>query len=146
MEIDELFIQVTDLLTEVPELKWIDMDFGQMESDQRPPVTYPCALVAIDLPEIREIGQGVQKPRVLINVKLCFNYEGETSTRTAPAVKSRALAYYGAVKEVYKKLQGKRLGTGTLKRRSQIETAHPLRIKMVDLVFETEYVDQSART
>lgn len=145
MEQDELFLAITDLISEVPSVSWIDMDFGQMDSEGRPPVNFPCALVSIDFPQIAEIGQGVQKPSVMINVKLCFNYTGETSQRAASPVRERALAYYATVKDVYKKLQGQRIGTGPLRRVSQLESARPDRIKIVDMSFTTAFLDQSAR-
>lgn len=145
MEQDELFLAITDLIGEVPSVAWIDMDFGQMDSEGRPAVGFPCALVSIDYPQITEIGQGVQKPNVLINVKLCFSYTGATNLKASSPVRERALAYYAIVKDVYKKLQGKRVGTGPLRRISQLESARPDQIKIVDISFATSFLDQSAR-
>ncbi|MDO9554541.1 hypothetical protein [Rhodonellum sp.] len=145
MEIDELFLGITDMIGEVTDIKWIDMDFGQMDSDQRPPVGYPCALISIDFPQISDLGNNVQKPKVLINVKLCFDYQGETSVKAPPNTRIRALSYYPIVKSVYKKLQGQRIGTSPMKRTSQIESARPDRIKILQMTFETVFVDDSAR-
>lgn len=144
MNIEDLFIDVCDLINEVPEIKWVDLDFGQMDSETRPAVLFPCALVSIDLPNTNDVGNKVQKPQVIINVKLCFNYNGETSTGTPPVSRARALEYYGLVKSVYKKLQGARIGTGALKRRAQVESARPDKIKIVDMPFETFFLDNSA--
>lgn len=145
MDIDQIFLEVTDLLSEIPALKWIDMDFGQLDSEQRPAVAFPCALVSIDLPDTNDLGNKVQKPKVLINIKLAFDYTGETNVKTAPNYRARALSYYGIVKSVYVKLQGQRVGTAPLKRKSQMEYARPDRIKILDMPFETVFLDESAR-
>lgn len=146
MDIDQIFLEVTELLSTVPTLKWIDMDFGQLDSEQRPPVAFPCALVSIDLPDINDLGNKVQKAKARINIKMAFDYAGETSIKTAPDYRTRALAYYGTVKDVYKKLHGARLeSTAPLKRITQMEYARPDRIKIVEMPFDTVFVDESAR-
>jgi len=145
MDIDQIFLEVADLINGVPGIKWIDMDFGQLDSDQRPAVAFPCALISIDLPDTNDLGNRVQKPKVIINVKLAFDYMGETSVKTAPNYRTRALRYYGIVKSVYIALQGQRIGTTPLKRKSQMEYARPDRIKILDMPFETNFLDDSAR-
>lgn len=145
MEIEDLYTAVADLIAEVPQIKWVDMDFGQVDNfDIRPAVAFPCALIGIDFPQITDLGQKKQKPQVVINIKMGFNYSGETAHATPEQVRERALAYYGIVKAVYKKLQGERIGTSTLKRRQQLETARPDRIKIIEMPFATEFVDESA--
>lgn len=145
MNIEDFYLGVSDLIAEVPEIKWIDMDFGQLDStDSRPAVAFPCALISIDFPDIADLGNKKQKPQVLINVRLGFNYAGETSHSTPEQAKSRALAYYAIVKAVYAKLQGQRLGGSQLRRIRQVEAATPQRVKVVDMPFRTEFIDESA--
>ncbi|MCH7400113.1 hypothetical protein MM236_19110 [Belliella sp. DSM 107340] len=145
MDIDGIYLKVCDLIAEVPEVKWIDMDFGQLDDfNTRPMVAFPCALIGIDIINAIELGQKKQKCQVLVNVKLAFDYKGESAHLAPENVKDRSLAYYAVVKNVYKKLQGQRVGTTPLKRQRQIETARPDRIKICELPFSTEFLDVSA--
>ena len=43
---EEILETVMQKLAQIPELRWIDLNVGQM-SVQNPPVDYPCALVDI---------------------------------------------------------------------------------------------------
>jgi len=66
--------------------------------------------------------------------------------KSPPEYREMALAYYGTVKEVYRKFQGLRLCTcGPMKRINQMEYERPDRIKIVDMPFDLVFVDDSAR-
>ena len=46
----EIFIAVCDRLkTEVPQLRWIDAEEGQLNTGERPAVAFPCCLIDIYL-------------------------------------------------------------------------------------------------
>lgn len=146
MELEQIYLAVADRLAEIEDLKWIDMDFGQLDDfNVRPSVAFPCALISIDITNAIELGQKKQKCQIVINVKLGFSYTGETSQRTAAYHRQKALAYYHTVREVYTKLQGQRIESTTpLRRTQQIETARPDRIKITEMPFSTEFLDVSA--
>ena len=91
MNIEDIFLAVQDELNAIPELKWVDMNIGQMDGEDRPPVAFPCALVSIDLPECRDIGQGQQQCRTVLNVRVAFNYRGSTSSAAPEVVREKAL-------------------------------------------------------
>lgn len=47
----EIFIAVCDRLkTEVPGLRWIDAEEGQLNTGERPAVAFPCCLIDISYP------------------------------------------------------------------------------------------------
>ena len=55
---EEILETVMQKLAQIPELRWIDLNVGQM-SVQNPPVDYPCALV--DITAIDHTTAGVQR-------------------------------------------------------------------------------------
>lgn len=146
MELQDIYLGVMDLLSQVPELKWIDQDYGQLDDpDVRPAVAFPCALIGTDLVRCQDIGMKKQKCPVQVNIKIGFNYAGESSAVTPLAVRDKALEYYRVLKSVYLKLQGARIGELTpLKRASQVEASRPDRIKIVEMPFNTEFIDVTA--
>lgn len=145
MNIDDLFLAITDELRSIPELKWIDMNIGQMDGEDRPPVAFPCALVSIDLPECKDIGQNKQQCRTTLNVRVAFNYRGATNSAAPEIVRGKALEYYGIVRKVYQALHGFKSGDSSpFRRKSQMEYARPDQIRFVDLMFECQFIDASA--
>lgn len=57
----QIFLTIqTQLQSEVPELKYIDKDWGQLKYDQ-PPVKFPCALIDITNVNYSQMGRGYQK-------------------------------------------------------------------------------------
>lgn len=143
MEIEDIYGGIYDLLAAIPEIKWVDQDFGQMEME-RPPVAYPCVLIGIDLPGTENIGQNKQNCQVTINLRICFSYSGETSMKSPAEVRERGLAHYRTVREIYRKVQGQRIGLRPLARTGQMESVRPDRVKVLDMPFSTMFVDTSA--
>ena len=143
MNIEDIYQATYDRLAPLPEIKWADQDFGQMEME-RPPVVYPCVLIGIDLPKTADIGQNKQNCQVLINLKICFTYTGEISFKAPEEIRERGLAYYRTIKEIYKKMQGQRIGLKPLSRIQQVESVRPDRVKIVDMTFSTTFIDESA--
>lgn len=57
----QIFLTIqTQLQSEVPELKYIDKDWGQLKYD-KPPVKFPCALIDITNVNYSQMGRGYQK-------------------------------------------------------------------------------------
>ncbi|NNV54543.1 hypothetical protein [Limnovirga soli] len=68
--IEQLFKDVTDRLAlQVPELRWIDLEFGQLEiPDEHYPVQFPCVLV--DFPDIPFTDEGFGNQQGVVNIQL----------------------------------------------------------------------------
>jgi len=104
----DLFLAISDRIKEeVPEIKWIDQDFGQLEVfEMRPSVDFPCAL--IDFPnatysQLLELGQ---MGDVTIMVRLGFA-PFSTSNSAAPLeVREKAMEYYQIEQKVFQALHG----------------------------------------
>ncbi len=103
----QLFETITALLNEIPELKWVDFNTGQLH-EERPSVNYPCALVEIDLPRCEDIDKDIQRVYADFSVKLAFKTIGETNTKAPTPQRSLALQYFDVVSKVEQKLHGYR--------------------------------------
>lgn len=92
------------LVAEVPELRYINQELGQLEED-RPPVTYPCALIDMDEFQFSEIGN---KPRQLADgfvvLRLAFKTYSSSSNLTTEAVREKALEFYEIEYKIMSKL------------------------------------------
>lgn len=140
-----IYSKLLELLSEIPTLKWIDLDKGQLDLTDRPPVAFPCALIEIDLPRCEDLGAKKQHCNASFTIRLGFNVLGETSAVTPGARRDAALNYFDLVDEVYAKLQGygnTQLSPFSRKRISNERRADGL--KVIVMTFETEFNDFSA--
>ena len=137
-----IFKAITAQLQTVTELKWIDKDKGQMNFE-RPPVLFPAALITITVPTSQNITRIQQAGTAKIDVKLCFDYGGNTSAVTPTVDRDRSLAYYDVVDKVYAALQG--FGTAEinpLERRSFSPIARPDTYVTEVMVFTGDFLEE----
>tara|TARA_R110002020_G_scaffold296382_3_gene511958 strand:+ start:258 stop:701 length:444 start_codon:yes stop_codon:yes gene_type:complete len=147
MNIEDLYLIILDKLNAIPDILWADQNIGQLDVEGRPAVPFPCALISIDMPQIDDLGNGIQKCRTQIGIRLGFDYKGSTAAKSPGAVKARALDYYRIIREVYKAVNGyNQPGLSRLKRNSQMEAARHDQIKILDMGFYCEILDKSAIT
>ena len=98
----ELFKDIADRLKDqVPELKWIDMEWGQLEiPEESYPVQFDCALISFpDIPW-EQLGLNVQEGLVQILIRIGVDLYSDTHTaellskivRTVPVTIGRKLS------------------------------------------------------
>lgn len=105
----QIFTAICDQLeAEVPELKWIDWDEGQLNVsvDQRPALAFPCCLIDIQYTDCRDTNETEQIVSASIVLKLAFMKSGETNNKAPQLVRSRALEVFNVIDKVHDKLQG----------------------------------------
>jgi hypothetical protein len=103
----EIFLAICDRLkTEVPALKWIDFDLGQLDFFEQPPVVFPCALIKIIYPNCDDLSVTTQQVDVAITVRIAFNPLGETNFAAPDAVRNRALSIFDTNEAIHTALQG----------------------------------------
>ncbi len=101
-----IFKEVTARLEEeVPELKWIDMDKGQMNFAGSA-VLFPAALVTLSWRTVNDITHTLQEKDLLIQVKLCFDFSGNTNNKTPVFHRDKSLEYFDICEKLHKALQG----------------------------------------
>lgn len=140
----QLFIALCDYLTaEVPELRWIDEDEGQLNTAQgiRPPVDFPCCLIDIHYPSCRDVNDTEQIVNATITLKLGFQPVGETNNRAPHPVREKALERLAIVEKTQTVLQGWTAGDTVepLTRKSARPSVLPNRTKVYIIVYNTEY-------
>lgn len=137
----QLFKDVTDRIDSLGSLNWVDEDKGQMNFE-RPPVLFPAALVEIAIPKTHALNRKIQTHEVLLSVKLCFNFTGNTNTDTPALERDKSLAFYDIVEAVKNSLQGWNNNSFNA---LNFEGMHPQKrpdaYKVQELVFSTSYKD-----
>ncbi len=112
MAVQSLFAQLFKLIqehleAEVPEIRWIDQDLGQLEFySERPPVSWPCILIDFDSTSYDQQLQGIQWGNLSFTLRLGFPAFSPANSKVAIAVKEKALKYYELENLVYQAMQG----------------------------------------
>ena len=89
----EIFIAVCDRLkTEVPQLRWIDAEEGQLNTGERPAVAFPCCLIDISYPSCETHMGGRQKIKAQIQLRVAFQAGGSTNAAAPKLVREHALS------------------------------------------------------
>lgn len=103
----QLFIALCDLLeNQVPEVRWIDADEGQLNaSNQRPPVAFPCVLIDMTYPQTEAMNATAEKIRVQFSLRIAFEGYGQTSSAAPGSVRERALERLDILEKIHRTLQ-----------------------------------------
>jgi len=137
----QVYLDLLTLLNAVTALRWIDLDKGQMNFE-RPPVTFPAALIGLALPSCEDLNHLKQNANLQITLRLCFNFSGQTAETTPSVNRATALGYYDTVDAIHIALQGKKLtGTNFLSRANVTEELRQDGYKIVRMTYITDYND-----
>lgn len=144
----------TDILSrldaEVPALKYISMDTGQLlapDQSGRYPVNWPCALIDVQIPraESQDAQRKLQEANLSITIKVGFDFTGNTTSDMSEEHLAQSLAYLDTVQAVYEKLQGyKTTNFRPLTRVRQVDEKRGDAIKVTVLQFTSSFRDSSA--
>ncbi|MFR6417237.1 MAG: hypothetical protein ACLUOK_05715 [Parabacteroides distasonis] len=108
----EIFIAVCDRLkTEVPQLRWIDAEEGQLNTGERPAVAFPCCLIDISYPSCETHMGGRQKIKAQIQVRVAFQSGGSTNAAAPKLVREHALRCMDTLDKIHEALQWWNRGT-----------------------------------
>lgn len=133
------------LKTEVPALRWIDFDTGQLESSERPPVALPCALITISLERTIDITETIQECTGTVRIRLAFDQQMKTDQATPPQHRNTALQPYDVIADVHKALQGfstEHFDPLSRVRQGKENSRHKLFTYMID--YKVEFDDETA--
>lgn len=102
----QILTAIMDRLEErVPELQWIDIDEGQLNSPDRPAVAFPCALADMAYVQCDDHKETLQRVRCQITLRVAFKRLGSTATAAPRAVRSRSMGDYDTLQKVHRALQ-----------------------------------------
>jgi hypothetical protein len=146
----QLYLNLADhLKNTVPEIRWIDQDFGQLERFKyRPEVAFPCALIDFIQATYSNMAELSQIAEVAVNIRLGFAPFSQSYHAAPMDVKERALEYYTIEQRVFEAVQGWHnqfsqpfvRQSATTEQRDNDEEG--LRVRV--LTFSTAYEDLSA--
>ncbi|GHV31582.1 hypothetical protein FACS1894177_06490 [Bacteroidia bacterium] len=135
------------LKEQVPVLKWIDLDCGQINSQkERPPVAFPCAVVGMSLNNCEDRYGKVQVCRARISVRIAQNPPvSRTNSEAAGDIRQSSLARYELIDQVFKALQGFETDDfNPLSRTGQTEEKRTDGLFVYRIEFNTEFEDETA--
>lgn len=140
----QLFLAISAQILTVAPIKWIDMDKGQTDnSDLRPGLKYPAALIKISFPNPEELGGGNQQVKANIQVRLVFDaINSRTATGTPDTALNRSLEYLTTTDTVYLALQAfENENYERFIRTSQEQETRSDGLVVIRLTFTTEFGD-----
>jgi hypothetical protein len=138
---------IARLKAQVPALKWIDLDRGQLDArSDRPQVAFPAALIGIAIKATGNITDTIQECEATITVRLAFdNPAGRTSAQAPDDKRLLSLELYEVIADVYAALQG--YGTtnfDSLTRTLQAKENSPNGYFQYRIEFKTVFEDNTA--
>ncbi len=95
------------ILQKVPDIKWIDMDEGQLDLfDQAIPCDFPCVL--IDFPQARfdDLGDLAQIAEITVQLKVIFKLYEKFNSAVPQKFKQQAFDHLNIVWAIMKALHG----------------------------------------
>lgn len=104
----QLFLAIQQrIATQVPEIKHIDQDLGQLEYYQeRPSVAFPCVLIDFATTNYANHGNSVQWAELSITIRLGFAPFTSALSVFPDVSKEAALQYYELEHKLYEALAG----------------------------------------
>jgi hypothetical protein len=102
-----VFVAIQDkLIADVPALKMIDFDLGQLEQEPLPPLDYPAALISFGESPFADLGGLIQQATVSINIRLAFRVYERTHNIAQSAYRSIGLSHLDTIEAVKWALHG----------------------------------------
>lgn len=140
-----LFIALCDLLeAQIPEVRWIDADEGQLNtSNQRPPVAFPCVLVDMTYPQTEGVSPTMEKIRVQFNLRIAFEGYGQTSAAAPAPVREKALERLDILERIHKTTQWWNCGRqiNPLRRTRVTTERRQDGLKVYNMTYESAFID-----
>lgn len=142
----EIFIALCDHLEkEVPELRWIDEDEGQLNTQPgvRPAVDYPCCLVDISYPDCQDTNETEQLVNAAITLRIGFQPAGETNNKAPEPVRRKALERLSVIEKVQNSMQGWTAEDiiSPISRKSSQSSIMANKVKVYTIVYKTTFLE-----
>lgn len=145
----EYLEQVIGILKEeVPGLRWIDADEGQLDfyTEDRPPVAWPCCLVELSMPDTRDIsamGTAPQRCTLRAVLTVAFNDCASLNARTPKSVREVAMKRFELLEKVKEAVHGRWFDNfqQPYMRRSCVPKRREDGLKVYEMVFEAAVVE-----
>lgn len=101
----ELYKQLIAQLSTIPNLRYIDLNFGQLQ-EEKPPLAYPAVLISMNAETIDDAQDHLQVVQGIFELTVICKMSGETNSNAPAQVREKALEYLDLCETIYEKLQG----------------------------------------
>jgi len=143
-----LFMAILErLLDQVPEIRYIEQDLGQLENyEMRPAVSWPCTLIDIDDLDFSETGgKLVQLAQGFVQIRLGLVKYTDSNNLVPANIRANSLQYLELENKVYKALHGwGPEGFNKMLRRKSVTEKRDDDIRVKILRFSIGYKDEGA--
>lgn len=140
----KILIAICDRLQqEIPELRWIDVQMAQLNTEERPPVAFPCCLVDLAYTDCQALSAGRQKVSVQVTLQVGFLPSGQTNAHAPEEVREKALYMFDVLAKIHTALQvwnNNRMFM-PMQRKQVIPERRPDGLKVYQMVYRMEYMD-----
>lgn len=99
-----LYLKLFELLKEIPEIQYIDLNFGQI-MEEKPPLSYPAVLIGTGIRSTEDFQSIFQQVNASFSISI-IDIAGESNSLTDEKRRERALSYLDLQEKIYRKLQG----------------------------------------
>lgn len=133
---------------EIPALRWIDADEGQLDFvENRPPVAFPCCLVEFYYPDTENMAGNipiVQRVEAAIVLKVAFNDCASFNVNKPIQVQNVAFARLDVLEDTHRALQGFRMENcvKSFRRKSCRPQKRPDGLKVYEAMYTAEFIDK----
>lgn len=145
----DIFLAIREKLMTINSINWVDLNKGQINNyEVRPAIDFPAALLTIAMPRTAKLSRKEQQCDITITVDVVFDFIDDTDSITADEAVVQSLAVYDMANEVYKALQGDSLDgilRAPMERIAQQDPRRADKLKVIQLVFTSRYIDTSAK-
>lgn len=139
----QIFMDICDRIeAQVPELKWIDLDSGDIDmQSERPSVAFPACLIDINYSSCEDQTSTEQLVTANVIVRVAFQPRGATNNKSP--VRASSLSVLDTVEKVHAALQGWH-NTGAFSTLTRVSASGERRrdgLKVYRLQYQTTFID-----
>jgi hypothetical protein len=93
------------IVAQVAAIRWVDFDLGQLDTE-KPPVSFPCALVGFSAGDYIAIGQDASIGTVGVEIVVAFQLRERTHSKASAPFRDEALEHLDTLDAVRIALEG----------------------------------------
>ncbi len=124
---------------EMPEIKWVDFDMGQLDIQENPPVQFPCILLDFAYPQNQSIKK-TDRMEIEINLKAGFYVIGQTNTAAPVLQRQDPMIYINVFERIIKRFSGfKTEDYAKFTLVSATPELLPTGVKIINITFTTKH-------
>ena len=143
-----IFLSIEQRINDqVSAIKYIDQDLGQLKSNIRPPVSWPCVLIDFEDFNFENLCENVQTAKGTVILRLGFAPHSNSSQLTPPPYIQQAIGYYDLEWTLHKAIQGWAPGNdfGSLIRTSATTQKRTDNYRVRELRYSIAFEDYSTK-